>query len=241
MDRNNDTKGKPARNRSCAYPALALFESIELAQKIFDGLGPGPHERKTLSKGLGYSSFSGAVSGKVGSLVQFGLLERFRGGYSITARAKEIFTYPEETSEPAIREAAMRPALYQKITDKFAGKPMPGNLAAVLAAGYGITEKAAGFAAANFIKTMEFAGLLKDGVLILPQIGEDAGLITVAGGKKLPGVVAGRDEEEEQIKIPLPSGPVVLFPKSMAYRLSLGEFAQELKNLDRKAGGASEN
>lgn len=235
MERNN-IKLKPARARSCAYPVLALPECVQLAQKIFSGLGQGPHTRAALAKGLGYSSFSGAVSAKIGSMVQFGLLERFHGAYSVTPQAEEIFAYPDEISQPSILEGAMRPVLYKKLADKFAGKMMPRDLPAVLAAGYGITEKAAPEAAANFIETMEFSGLLKDGTLGSSQAGEAA----VPDGKNSREVAATGKEDDSRIKIELPCGGAVLLPQAMAYRLSLGEFAEAIKELERKAGGAAE-
>jgi len=235
MERNN-AKIKSAKVRSCAYPVLALPECSQLAQKIFDGLGQGPHTRATLAKGMGYSSFSGAVSAKIGSMVQFGLLERFHGGYSVTPLAEEIFSYPDEISQPSIAEGALRPALYKKLADRFAGKSIPHGLAAVLAAGYRITEKAAPEAAANFIKTMEFSGLLKDGILGLPPAGEAAAPVE----KKSRELLTANKEDDGRIKIELPCGGAVLFPKEMAYRLSLGEFAEAIKDLDRKAGGIVE-
>ncbi len=168
--------------------------------------------------------------------MQFGLLERISGNYSVTAAAREIFTYPGETSLPAITAAAARPVLYRKLIAKFSGGSLPQNLAAVLAANYGITVKAAPAAAANFIKTLEFSELLKNGIL---ETFPGGGVVLNTSAKtaaSLPENI-GIDKEDSRIKIELPSGAAILFPKPMAYRLSQGEFAQEIKNLDHKAGG----
>jgi len=102
---------KIKKQRSCAYPLYSLPETVQFAKKIYDGLGQGPFSRLSLSKGLGYSSFSGAASGKIGALVHFGLLDRARASYALTAMAKEILAYPAESSLPAIVDAALHPVL----------------------------------------------------------------------------------------------------------------------------------
>ena len=217
---------KIKKSRSCSYPAIALNQAIDLAKKLFDNLGQGPHSRQNAARGLGYNSFSGAVSTKIGSLVQFGLLLRQNGQYLVSNLAKSAFTYPSEESEPAIEELAQKPALYQKLINKFSANGLPKELAAILTNDFKITKKAAALAAQNFIASMEFGGLLKDGILALPEFGND---------NLMPKNLVQEKDIGESIKIKLASGIEIVFPADLSYRLSMGDFAPAIKELDQKA------
>ena len=221
----------PKKSRSCGYPLLALPRAIEAAKMMHDGFGEGPHSRENAARGLGYSSFSGAASSKIGSLVHFGLLARTAGMYSVTALAREVFLYPNEASGEAIAKAAAKPVLYGKLLARFLDKPLPEKLEAILATDYGVTAKAAPIAAQNFIETMEFAGLVREGMLVYPERDSEAaspGEKNVAPKEKESSGVAG-----SAIKIKLSSGIEISFPKELAYRLSMGEFAAQIKGLDK--------
>jgi hypothetical protein len=225
------------KTRSCGYPLFALPRAIELARALCEGFGEGPHSRESAARGLGYSSFSGAASSKIGSLVHFGLLARASGMYSITSLAKSVFLYPKEGSGEAIVTVAIKPALYGKLISRFLDKPLPERLEEILSADYGITGKAAPAAARNFIETMEFAGLMKDGTLVFMEAGfaVDPQKIFDAGSVKENN--DNRAVKNRVIKINLLSGVEIIFPEDLAYRISMGEFADEIKSLDKKAGG----
>jgi hypothetical protein len=232
--KNNDQPAARKKLRSCGYPLLALPAAVEAAKALCDGLGEGPHSRQSLARGLGYSSFSGAASSKIGSLVHFGLLSRAGGMYSVTAMAKEVFSYPEEGSLVAVEKSAARPDLYKKLIARFLDQPLPEKLAAILSVDYGITGKAAPLAAQNFIETMEFAGLIRDGKLVFPEPEAEA----VPREKQINEPKKEADKAAvPAIKIKLPSGIEISFPETLSYRLSLGDFADELKNLEKKISG----
>jgi hypothetical protein len=222
------------KTRSCAYPLLALPAAVEAAKALCGGLGEGPHSRQSLACGLGYSSFSGAASSKIGSLVHFGMLARSGGMYSITPLAKEAFSYPQEGSLAAIGKAAVKPVLYGKLAARFLDKSLPEKLDAILSADYGITQKAAAMAAQNFIQTLEFAGLIREGKLVFREFGGQAASAPdiARAPEKMNNAAA-----PPAIKIRLASGIEVSFPEELAYRLSMGEFAQPIKDLDGKAMG----
>ena len=227
--------------RSAAYPLLSLPRAAEAAKKIYENLGAGPHSREALARGLGYASFSGAASGKIGAMAHFGLLSRIAGRYSVTVRARAIFKYPDEGCLPQIVAAAIQPALFRALAARFDGEALPNDLEAILTADYGITQKAAPQAVANFVRTMELADMLKDGRLVLPQT--DLPIMDSKPENDLEEPRAGEGKnidaagKENAIKIKLPSGVEIIFPDELAYRLSMGEFAVELKNLEKKARG----
>lgn len=221
------------KSRSCAYPLLSLSEAVELAQKLYENYGVGPHSREGAARGLGYSSFSGAASGKIGALVHFGLLVREAGNYFISPLAKEIFADPGEKGIAAISIAARRPLLYSKLVGRFQGEFLPKNLPDILVSDYKITAKAAPAAADNFLRTMELAGFIAEGKLVPieeARVSEphqnDSDVIEETG-----------ETDQDMIKVVLPSGVKVFFPEAMAYRLALGEFAKEIMDLGKKADG----
>jgi len=233
------------KKRSAAYPLLSLPEAIEAAIMVVDNLGPGPHSREALARGMGYASFSGAASGKVGALAHFGLVSRIAGRYLFTELAKNIFSSPE-TSVLEISQAASRPALYRALIVRFLGEALPKDMATLLASDYKITAKAAPAAAQNFIKTLEFSSLIKNGRVVDPSTTQESNFAEGSAGPapvRLPQAMAAAagngSPAETKIKIELSSGIEVAFPSRLAYRISMGEFALDLKNLDEKAAGGA--
>lgn len=226
------------KSRSAAYPLLSLPEAIESAQTTVDNLGFGPHSRESLARGMGYASFSGAVSGKIGAMVHFGLLSRLAGRYSFTDLARSIFSHPLEAVSFEISQAASRPAIYRALIARFLDEALPRDLKGLLVSDYKITPKAAALAAQNFIKTMEFAGLIKDGRIAGPDAefsgAEDIADPQIAFAPPADSLPA---KTKDKIIIKLPSGVEISFPCRLAYRISMGEFALELKNIDEKAAG----
>jgi len=235
---NNAAKSKKIRSR--AYPALDLQTAILAAKKIFDDLGQGPHSRLSLARGLGYGSFCGAASGKIGALVHFGFLERFAGNYSVTSAALSLFDYPKNLRQNEIFATAARPALFAALAARFAGQNLPKNLPAVLVSDYGISPAGAPLAAKNFAATFEFAEILKDGRLILPDAGENASDGDDSGEKdfeeenRRPAAGNDRGGGEGEIEVRLASGIRIVFPKKFAAQMARGEFAEEVKSLDSK-------
>jgi len=238
----NKNSGAGKKIRSRAYPALDLPAAVLAAKKIFDDLGQGPHSRISLARGLGYGSFCGAASAKIGALVHFGFLERFAGNYSVAPAAPPLFDYPKNLRQNEIFAAAARPSLFAALAARFAGQNLPKNLPAVLVSDYGISPAAAPLAAKNFAATFEFAGMLKDGRLILPDVGENASDGNDSEGKifeeknRRPAAENNRGggEEEGQIEVRLASGIKIVFPKKFAAQMARGEFAEEVKSLDSK-------
>ncbi len=235
------------KQRSCAYPLYPLSEAVQFAKRISDSLGQGPFSRLSLSKGIGYSSFSGAASGKIGALVHFGLLDRAHASYGLTALALEILAYPAEASLPAIARAAVRPALFEKLCRRFEGKSLPLDLAALLETEFGITAKASPRAVFNFTQTMEFAGILKNNMLAMDSAFSREQKVPLSASPAITAPVQENTSlksgasfsippyiDNDDIKVKLSSGITVIFPAGFSYRLSMGEFADELKNLDRK-------
>lgn len=239
----NKISGDGKKVRSRAYPLLDLPAAILAAKKIYQNLGRGPHSRAALARGMGYTGFCGAASGKIGALAHFGFLERFAGNYSVADFALPLFDDSRNFSQKEIFAAAAKPALFAALAARFSGQVLPKNLPAILISDYGISFAAAPLAAKNFIATFEFAGILKENRLILPDgeesenDGDDVAKETNFEEKtRRPAAENKSSGEEEGIEVLLASGIKIIFPKKFASRLALGEFANDLQNLDNKAG-----
>ncbi len=158
-------KKKRARGREC--PNYALKDAIEMMRRIREQIGDHQCARDLLAEPLGYKSAkSGAFGTKVGTLCHFGLLDRAGNTYRASALAMQILV-PRSSEEKAsaIAEAAIRPALYADLFDEFDGKGLPGMLPNILSRQFRIVQAKAQAVTDVFRASMEFAGLLRNGVL----------------------------------------------------------------------------
>lgn len=163
--------------RSVAYPSIPLNEAIDSTKKLKDALGKGPYSREEAARALGHSQLTGPASRKIAALVQYGLLERNGNTYNQSDLSQDILQPLSGDSENvAIKNAAVRPKLFQKVYGRFGGQALPSMLQNILIRD-GVNEKAAGDVVRIFTETMKFAGLLVNGVLTnQPLDGDGEGL-----------------------------------------------------------------
>ena len=122
--------------------------------------------------------------------------------------------------------------------EKFDNAALPALLNNILFRDYNISDKVASKAAENFKETLSFAGLLNNGVLTSSSINKfnkpESNKEIKPSPKQSP---SSSLDLEDYIPINLPSGILIYFPAGMSYRVSIGEFATELQNLEKKAKG----
>ena len=153
--------------RGIKYPADNLESAIELLGRVKDSLGYGGASRETLAEALGYRGISGTSARKIGSLTHYDLLERIgNGAYRISELGRRILM-PTTSAErrEAITEAAKRPALYGALFQMYQDHALPTLLPNLLVREHGVTSSAAEQAANTFRETVEYAGLLRAGIL----------------------------------------------------------------------------
>jgi hypothetical protein len=139
-----------------------------LLEKVRTGVGLGAAKRELIAQALGYKSLSGHAARRLGSLSHYGLLERAgKGAARISALGKAILM-PTSDSEKtqAIGVAARTPNLYSALLAKHTGHALPTMLTNLLSREHGVSPTGAEDAANTFRETMEFAGLLRNGVLV---------------------------------------------------------------------------
>lgn len=167
------TKAKQTKDRSVAYPGVPLNEAIDFTAKLRDALGKGPYSRDEAAKALGHSKLTGPAARKVAALVHYGLLERSGNTYSQSQLSQDILKpVSDELKNAAIKRAALRPKLFQKLCQKFGGQALPSMLQNILMR-EGVSEGAADEVVRIFTETMKFAELLVNGVLARPVIEDE--------------------------------------------------------------------
>lgn len=217
------------RERSRGYPQYSLQDCLDALRQIVEALGSGPFTRDSVAVGMGMSPGSGAANSKAAALVHFGLLSRSAGAYSITELAS---TYLHPRAEPerdhATSIAATQPALFAEIFDRFQGKALPSMLPNILTRDMGIVAKQSEDAAKLFIRSAEYAGLLRNGILSSPAeagAGPKPGPTMKADASPPPDKVTGDSSQSTQavstnagFSIPLSKGrsATLHVPRSLA-------------------------
>ena len=114
--------------RSPRYPRQNLSKSIEMTRKLFSGAHQSKIDVDSAAKVIGYSgSGGGAAASALGALRQFGLVDGLRGDMAVSDLAMRILEpMDDEERVTAIREAAMKPEIFERIVSQFGGK-LPGS------------------------------------------------------------------------------------------------------------------
>lgn len=147
------------RQRSPSYPSLPLEQAIEMVGKIHKANRTNVISRETAAKDMGYSGLTGRSMTVLGSLAQYGLLEKAgRGDVKVTRRSVDILHPLKESHRvEAIVEAAMTPALFRTFHERFPeGVPSENALRSFLVQN-DFNDVAIGPAISAFLETNAFA------------------------------------------------------------------------------------
>lgn len=224
------------RIRSVAYPSVDFEEAVRSTEDLRKKLGMGPYSRLAAVKALGYSGISGASATKIAALVHFGLLSRSADTYRQSPLADRILIPKDDTDKnKAIIEAVRTPKLYEQLIKDFSNKSLPTLLPNVLFHQYKINEKVSKEVAVTFTKSIEFAGILKNGIIICPegdvvssnQESEQTGTIANNGDKPAGKFVLG------EISILLGPDITVNFSQKLSRDVADGKFKEALNLLEK--------
>jgi len=113
--------------RSPRYPRHSLVKAIEMTRKLFAGAHQSKVDVDSAAKVIGYAgSGGGAASSAIGALRQYGLVDGLRGDVGVSDLAMRILQPMDERERvEAIREAAMKPEMFERLVAQFGGK-LPG-------------------------------------------------------------------------------------------------------------------
>lgn len=236
---NQNITSKKLINRSSAYPAISLDEAIELAGTLRRQLGKGPYDRGSAAKAIGYSGVNGASAKKIAALSHFGLLTRSGNTYSQSVLADSILlSTSEQEKRNSIAQASKTPKLYKSLIEKYNGLGLPVLLENIIVREYKISEKVANQVAKDFKKSIEFSGLLQNGVVV-KDIGEGENFsqetISEDYKDRRKESDKGSGSEKNNYPVDLPSGITITFPVEVSYEVVTGEFGEQIKQLESKA------
>lgn len=153
--------------RGVQYPGDSLAEAVTLLEKVRTGVGFASASRELIAQALGYKGLTGTSGRRVATLGHFDLIERTgNGSYKISDLGRRILMPTSEAEKAlALAEAAKRPSLYLQVIAKYQGSALPQMLANILARDFKVYAGASEDAAKGLRETVEFAGLLRNGIL----------------------------------------------------------------------------
>lgn len=147
-----------AKTRSPNYPVVSLGEAIEAVRPVFKAENRNKMSRKVLAENMGYSSLNGRALGKIGAVRAYGLTEGSGDELRLSEDAIVLLTAPAGSAErgAALRRCALRPALFQELSQIFESLPSEGNLRFELIKRR-FTEEAAAKATNHYLDSMRLA------------------------------------------------------------------------------------
>ena len=169
---------KGTKERSAVYPAVALDECVEFVRTV-NKLGGRKVASTSIAEALGVSPATYSFRAKVSSSKQFGLIKSTGGAVELCDIAKKIL-YPTDdlSSKQLLIQCLMTAPLYKKLIEKYNDSAVPTTerLGNILFQEHNITRAAKDNAAKKFITSLEYAGVLQNGVLVLDDCAEGSEL-----------------------------------------------------------------
>jgi hypothetical protein len=105
------------RKRSPKYPSVGLREAVDLIQKLWGKEKRTSVPPEVIATAWGYKGISGPVRSKIGSVRQYGLLEKDSNGLHLSDLAMDIVAHPQNSKEhlDALQKAALNPELFSRV------------------------------------------------------------------------------------------------------------------------------
>jgi hypothetical protein len=162
-----ETNESDREGRGPNAPSETLASAIQLLHLVRDRLGFSSASRESVAEALGYRTLNGTSRRKIAALSHYELLVRTGAAYRISDLGKQILI-PRDDNEhrQAIATAARKPSFYGKLFAKYEGQALPGMLSNILVREFGILPQSSDEVARTFRETQEFAGFLRNGILL---------------------------------------------------------------------------
>lgn len=114
--------------RSPQYPATDLHDAIKRVQSVYEKEGRHSAPKEAVVEDIGYKGASGSSNKIVSALLKYGLLESHNGGFRVSDIAFTILIHEPKHPEraEAVREAAFRPVLFQRLYKEY-GMSLPSD------------------------------------------------------------------------------------------------------------------
>ena len=155
---------KRAVQRSPNYPAFGLEEAVKKIKILWEKDGKVGADKDIVLKHLGYSAKSGPALRALSTLKKFDLITEKEDHIALSQRALDLVVYSrlDERHLRALREAALKPQIYQELHSKFGdGLPSDETLNAELIRRYNFNPKMVNGLLTDFRRTIEYSGLFR--------------------------------------------------------------------------------
>lgn len=185
MNEKVETKEKVAKrkiHRSPNYPSMGLKEALDKARLIYNAEKRTLGSVEVLQADMGYTVGTGPAGRAVSALKQYGLLDEKDGQYRISDSAFALLELSHGSDEyrSALKEAALKPAMFSELLTKYAGNiPSDTNLRDFLLKVKKFNPVSVGDFIRIFRETVELAKeaeLTDDGVPEEPPFGAAQGM-----------------------------------------------------------------
>ena len=125
-----DDLKKASRQRSRNFPMIDLAKALDRVRILKDAGGGAYTPIEIAAKHWGYSSKSSVLLRTVGALNQYKLLDEEGGGQARKIRPSSLGVrildhYDHAVRQAALQEAALSPAVYRELWDRFNGELPP--------------------------------------------------------------------------------------------------------------------
>lgn len=175
---------KSGSRSEATYPYFPVQEGLRVAEAVQRAGGNSTTEQE-LMKALGLTSTqSHAWSYRTSTAREFGLVERTGRGAEARFRVTDLYlayVHPGSDAEKqaALMQIVLKPPLYLALLNRYKGaRPDATGVANVIWREYGILKSVKDDAAKAFITTIEFAGLITNGVVTgIPSNGHSSPLV----------------------------------------------------------------
>lgn len=155
------------KTRSPNYPAVALERAVALAKNLYQKIRFNSVPVAIAMQQIGYNLNGGAGRRALAALRAYGLVtiegeneENQKLSLSDIAKPLVLDNAPEREAKEALKKAALRPKLFQKLWNEFGGADItPESLVWHLITGMGFTEEAAKAAIHHYKAAVDYASL----------------------------------------------------------------------------------
>ena len=242
-------EAKIKKERSTAYPGIALEQAVTISKKLIESYGKSPFSRENAVQALGFKA-GGSSFTKVAALVHYGLLARKGNSYENSGLGERVaYFQSDEDLKGAIAQAALTPRLFTTLANDYSGRAIPGLLKNILITQHKINRNVADDVATIFKDSLEYAGLYVNGIVasvtdLIPAESKESISPQTAMPSNSKPVMFSR-EASAMPKIPagmqsvtLPSGIVISYPSEVAYLFALGKFGTQIEALEKAVNAA---
>jgi hypothetical protein len=159
------------RQRSPNYPSFGLKDAIEKIRALHKAIGQHPTSRDVVATSMGYRGISGASATAISTLNKYGLLEGRGDEVRVSDRAMAILhPHSDDELRAALREAAVQPALFGELAEKFPGTIPNDDVLRNYLIGIKFTPQVVDGVISAYKETVEFVGGMEDGYDSAPSM-----------------------------------------------------------------------